>query len=287
MSGTSTVNVDPSNATALRAWDGAEGDWWVENEVLYDESLARYDARFLDAAGIAAGDRVLDVGCGTGKSTRDAARRATPGIVLGVDLSSKMLDLARRRAAEHGIENARFEQADAQVHPFGPQSFDVAMSRTGTMFFGDVVSALANIGRALRPGGRLTQLVWQPFPENPWVVELDRILSAGRTFPQPPPDAPGPFSLSDPERVRRVLAAAGFADAAFDDARELIQLGADTEDGLRWVLGLGWTRSMFKDLDDEARSRAVDSLRAMLAAHDTGDGVLYDSACWIITATRP
>ena len=95
---------------------------------------------------------MLDIGCGTGQTTRDAARRASAGGALGVDLSADMIALARQLAAAEGLPNARFEQADAQIHPFGQGPFDVAISRTGAMFFGHPPAAFANMARALRSG---------------------------------------------------------------------------------------------------------------------------------------
>jgi ubiquinone/menaquinone biosynthesis C-methylase UbiE len=160
--GADTVTADPSNTEQLRAWDGGEGAYWAANADRFDRGVAAYHGRFLAAAGIGNTDHVLDIGCGTGQTTRDAARAAASGSALGVDLSSQMIGHARRRAAQDGIANARFEQADAQIYPFAAGAFDVAISRTGAMFFGDPAAAFGNIGRALRPAGRLTLLTWQP-----------------------------------------------------------------------------------------------------------------------------
>jgi SAM-dependent methyltransferase len=128
---------------------------------------------------------VLDIGCGTGQATRDAARAAEPGHALGVDLSARMIELARRLAASQDIGNVSFEQADAQIYPFPAGSFDVAISRTGTMFFGDPAAAFANIGRALRPGGRLVMLVWQGPGPNEWGPRTQR-RAGGRAGPSRP-----------------------------------------------------------------------------------------------------
>ncbi len=287
MTGTGAVEVHPSNADALRAWDGGDGAYWVEHEAIFDQSLARYRHRFFDAAGIATGDRVLDIGCGNGETTRHAARLTAPeGSALGVDLSSRMIEQARRRAAEAGIGNARFEQADVQIHPFDADAFDVAISRTGAMFFGDPVAAFTNIARALRRDGRLTLLVWRSLPQNEWVFEFSQALAAGRALPTPPADAPGPFSFADPDRVRGVLSDAGFADISFDDASNLMYFGEDADAAYRFVRGLGFTESMLQDLPDDARVRALDALRTTIVAHDTTQGVLYPSAVWIIGARR-
>ena len=201
---TSGLRVDPSNAERAKAWDGGEGAYWAAHADHFDRSVAAYHLPFLEAAAIGPGEQVLDIGCGTGQTTRDAARRAPSGGALGVDLSAEMIALARRLATAEGLPNARFEQADAQIYPFGEAVFDVAISRTGAMFFGDPPAAFANITRALRSGGRLALLSWQPLPANEWVAELTAALAAGRDLPAPPPEAPGPFALADPDRVRQL-----------------------------------------------------------------------------------
>lgn len=187
----STLQVAPSNAEQARAWDGREGAYWAEHADRFDRAIGPYDRHFLAAADVSATDHVLDIGCGTGEITRDVARRADSGRVLGVDLSAAMLRVARQRAADEGLHNADFVQADAQVHPFPAASFDVAVSRTGTMFFADPVTAFRNIGTAMRPGGRLVQLVWQPPTGNEWLRSFARALSAGRPLPTPRRTRPG------------------------------------------------------------------------------------------------
>jgi SAM-dependent methyltransferase len=280
----SAVPVHPSNAEQLRAWDGDEGAYWAEHADYFDRSVAAYDAPLFAAAAIAEPDRVLDIGCGTGQTTRDAARAAARGSALGVDLSTRMLDYARRRTAHEGVTNASFQQLDAQIHPFPAESFDVAISRTGATFFGDLAAAFANIGRAMTPGGRLVLVTWQPLADNEWIREIAGALAAGRDMPAPPPDAPGPFALSAPDRVRTVLTSAGFRDIELEGTSAGMWLGADAEDAHRFVLGLmGW---MLEGLDDEGRARAVEGLRATVAAHDTREGVVFDSAAWIIHAAR-
>jgi ubiquinone/menaquinone biosynthesis C-methylase UbiE len=284
MTTTNALPVDPGNREQLHAWDGDEGAYWAAHPDHFERALDRYDEAFSAAAAAGAADRVLDVGCGTGKTTRNAARAATDGSVLGVDLSSAMLAVARQRATAEGLHNVRFEQADAQIHLFEPGSFDVAMGCTSVMFFGDRVAGLANIGRALRPGGRLVQLTWQPFPQQEWIREFSTALAAGRGLPTPPPEAPGPFTLADPEVIRSVVDAAGYTDLTLEDHREPMWFGADADDAYALVLGLlGW---MLEGLDDAGRAAAQDALRATIDTHVTPDGVVYDSAAWIIRATR-
>jgi SAM-dependent methyltransferase len=281
----STLRVDPSNVEQARAWDGDEGAYWAAHAERFDASIAAYHAAFLETAQIGSSHRVLDIGCGTGQTTRDAARQARAGAVVGVDLSSQMIDLAHQLAVAEGLANVRFEQADAQIYPFERETFDVAFSRTGAMFFGDPVAAFGNIARALRPSGRLVLLAWQALPRNEWIREIATALAAGRQLPAPPPNAPGPFSLADPERVRAILATTGFADAEFQAVSKPFYVGRDAEDAFDYILGFaGW---MLEGLDEAGRSRALEALRASLVRHDTGNGVSYDSAAWLITARRP
>ena len=284
MTATHAPEVDPSNADQLRAWDGDEGAYWADHAEHFDRSVTAYHAGLLDAAAIAPADRVLDVGCGTGQTTRDAARIAADGSALGVDLSARMIDYARRRAATEGVSNASFRQADAQIHPFPPEAFDIAISRTGAMFFGDPIAAFANVARSLRPAGRLVLVVWQPLPANEWIREISSALAAGRDRPAPPPDAPGPFSLSDPGRVHAILTTSGFADVELEATSAGMWFGTDADDAQRFVLGLmGW---MLEGLDGDVRDGAVAQLHTTLAAHETGEGVVLGSAAWTIKATR-
>jgi SAM-dependent methyltransferase len=281
-----TFPVDPSNAEAARAWDGGDGAHWAEHADRYDRSVVRYHERLMRAAAIGATDRVLDVGCGSGQTTRDAARAAAAGEAVGVDLSSALLEHARRLAEAEGVANATFVQADAQIHPFEAASFDVAISRTGAMFFGDPVAAFANIGRALRPRGRLVVLAWQEPSRNEWFASFSEALAAGQPVVFPSPSAPGPFSLADPGRVQSLLVAAGFSDVVSEGTSEPMNFGSDASDAYRFVCEMGFTRWKLSMLDDEGRARALDALQRTLAAHDTRDGVLYDSAAWLITAVR-
>jgi SAM-dependent methyltransferase len=284
MTATNHVPIDPSNAEQLRAWDGDEGAYWADHAVHFDRSVAPYHQRLLAAAAITRSDRVLDIGCGTGQTTRDAARAATGGSALGVDLSARMLEVARRQADAERVANASFEHVDAQIHPFPAETFDIAISRIGAMFFGDPTAAFTNIAGSLVPGGRLVLVAWQPLAANEWIREMSGALAAGRDLTVPPLDAPGPFSLSEPDRVRSLLTASRFRDVELEGTTAGMWFGTDADDAHRFVLGLmGW---MLDGLDEAGRTRASDNLHATVAAHQTPKGVTFDSAAWTITATR-
>ena len=183
-----------TNVEMARAWDGEEGARWAEHAERYEATGPRFWERLVATGLIAAADAVLDVGCGTGRATRDAARLASSGSALGVDLSARMLERARERAAAQGVTNVQFLQADAQVHPFQAGAFDVAISNFGAMFFADPVAAFANVEEALRAGGRLGLLVWRELGRNEWVTAVRAAIAMGRQLPEPPPGAPGPSS---------------------------------------------------------------------------------------------
>ncbi|WP_037606838.1 class I SAM-dependent methyltransferase [Streptacidiphilus rugosus] len=281
---TGTLQIDPSNADQARAWDGQEGDYWAQEADQFDRALRGYQARFLDAAAIVPTDQVLDIGCGTGETTRDAARRATAGHALGLDLSGEMLRVARQRGAAEQLPNVTFEQADAQVRQFPRGEFDVAISRTGTMFFADTLTAFRNIARSLRPGGRLVQLVWQPPQRNEWFTAFTTALAAGRGLPVQPPNAPGPFALADADRVSGLLTDAGFHAPHIEELTAPMHFGADPDTAQRFVTGLlGW---LLNGLDHAGRTRALADLRASIEAHRTPEGVLYPSATRLIITAR-
>jgi SAM-dependent methyltransferase len=281
-----TMNPEIANVEMAAAWDGHEGDMWTTHAERY-EAVGRHVWRdFLDRGLVSPGDDVVEIGCGTGKPTADLARLVAPGRVLGVDLSAKMLERGRTRAAADGLTNVEFVQADAQVHPFDPAAFDVAVSSFGVMFFNDQVAAFDNIGRALRPGGRLAVLAWQELARNEWIRGLREALAVGRALPEPPMGQPGPFGLAEPEHVRQVLATAGFDDVELEAVEKPLEFGADADDAFTFARTMGIVEGMTRDLDDDDTARALDAVYALLKAHETPDGVLIGSAAWLITARR-
>jgi ubiquinone/menaquinone biosynthesis C-methylase UbiE len=268
-----------ANAEQAALWDGPAGDHWLRHNAVFEAEDRRPNERFRAAAAVGPHDRVLDIGCGTGKSTRDAARAATSGSALGVDLSARMLAEAARLARDEGLHNVTFRQADAQVHRFPPEHFDLCISRFGSMFFADPVAAFANIGRALRPGARLVLLAWQARDRNEWSRAI-REAVAGDT----PAPASAAFSLADPAVTETILASAGFSEIGFTDVHEPLSYGPDSAVAFDVVSGMRSTVDLLAGLDAGEAGRALERLRAMLAARETADGVSFDSRTWIITA---
>jgi SAM-dependent methyltransferase len=258
-----------------------EGEEQRLSPIDYDAELRRHNEALRLACGIQSRDHVLDIGCGAGQTTRQAARAARAGSALGVDASAPAIERARALAQAEGLGNVSFEHADGQVHRFPPEHFDLAISRFGTMFFDDPAAAFANIRRALRPAGRLVMMVWQAADRNEWDVVIRQSLAAGG-----PAGGPDPFSLADPPTVTELLEAAGFADVEFTDVREPVYYGPDVAAALGWVRGFTCTSEALKRLDAASAERAIARLSDALATHLGDDGVWFGSRAWIVTARR-
>jgi SAM-dependent methyltransferase len=252
----------------------------------YDAELRIHNARLRRMYDIGLDDSVVDIGCGTGQTTRDAARAAVLGGVLGVDTSTRAIERARELAAGEGLHNVTHAVADAQVHSFDDEAFDVAISRFGTMFFADPASAFGNIARALRPGARLVMMVWQDRARNEWAVSIGNALAADQASPPPPTDAMDAFSLGDPAAVTTILDEAGFVALSFTDVHEPVYYGRDVATALEWVRGFTTVTETLQHLDPASREQARDRLIRTLEAHTRGDGVWFDSRAWIVTARR-
>jgi SAM-dependent methyltransferase len=252
----------------------------------YDAELSRYNARLRAAAGVRTDDRVLDIGCGTGQTTRDAARSATSGSALGVDLSRPMVDRARQLSEEEGVPHVDFELADAQVHPFAPSEFTLGVSRFGTMFFTDPVAAFTNIGRALRPGARLVQLVWQADDRQEWTRAIRQALAGTDGLVAPAGLTRAAFSLADPTVAAGLLTATGFTAIEITEVREPIYYGPDAARARDALSDLGMVEGPIADLNAIERARALERLLTVLDAHDTGEGVWFDSSAWLLSALR-
>jgi SAM-dependent methyltransferase len=248
----------------------------------YDAELRRHHEHFRAALEVGPSDRVLDVGCGAGQSTRDAARIATRGHVVGVDVSEEMLEVARRRSAAEGLSNVAFERADAQTHAFPVAHFDLCVSRFGVMFFADPVAAFTNLARAMRPGARLVLMVWQGRDRNAWATAMRGVLApAGDQSATEPPA----FSLGDPAITTDILSAAGFGSIDFAEVREPVFYGPNVSAAYEATAELFLPKPA-PDLADTTTEERRRRLRAVLEAHLTPEGVLFDSRAWIVTARR-
>ena len=277
---------DAPNAAQAEYWNTGAGPTWASLQEKLDRQLAPLGRQAMAALALRAGDRILDIGCGSGDTTLDLARRVSPGgHVTGVDISRTLLHVAERRAL--GAGDVAFVEGDAQVYPFEPASFDGVFSRFGVMFFADPVAAFVNLSRALKPAGRLAFVCWRAAMENPVLVAP--MMAAAQHLPTPPPPpepgAPGPFAFADADRVRGILQAAGFTDISVAPF-ELPIGGGGLEDTLELALKIGPLGSMLRENPDK-REVVIDAVRTLLAQHQGPDGVKLPSASWIVTARNP
>lgn len=276
-----------ANTEQARKWNATEGAHWVTNQARYDRILGGYGERLLDAADLGPADVVLDIGCGCGETTRGAAQRATTGSAVGVDLSGPMLDLARALAADQGLDNVSFEQADVQVHRFPPERFTRAVSRFGVMFFADPGAAFTNVAGALAPGGRVSFTCWRDVTENEYLMVP---AGAALQFVDLPPwgdeTQPGPFSLADPDRIRSVLGEAGLTDIAIEPVDLPMRLGVDVADTISFILDTDLAKDLLASADDATVAKATEAISDALGPFESPDGVRLGSAAWLVTATR-
>jgi SAM-dependent methyltransferase len=248
----------------------------------YDAELKRHNERLHAAAGVDVRDRVLDIGCGAGQTTREAARAAAEGGVVGIDTSLEMLEVARRRADEARLSNIAFKHGDAQHHTFLPASFDLCISRFGVMFFADPVAAFANIARAMRPGARLVWMVWQSQERNAWSGAIRQTFAPQTSTPT---DTIKAFSLGDPIVTTELLNTAGFVSVDFTEVQEPVFYGPDVDSAFNAIVDLYLVKDALAR-NNEAPDKALQRLRDLLEAHMTTEGVLFDSSAWIITAHK-
>lgn len=278
------VNVDQA-----AAWNGAQSVSWLDREDQHANAARAHRERLLAAAAVQAGEQVLDVGCGTGKTTLAAARAAgeggSDGAALGIDISAPMLERAREHAAAEGLANATFLVADAQVEPLGADRFDLVMSKFGVMFFEDPVAAFANFARATKVGGRLAFVSWRSLADNEWLQVMRGAAAQGRELPAPPADAPGMLGLAGHDHVTEVLTAAGWSDVVMEAVDVPFVLGP-LDEACAFAAEVGVVKAVLEGLDDASRTQALSDLRTSLAAHDGPDGVALGSGIWLVTARR-
>jgi len=243
----------------------------------------------MDRLELLPGQRVIDLGCGSGRTTVELAARVSPrGAVTGVDISAEMLARARERAARLHVGNAESVHADVQVHDLGEASFDAAYSRFGVMFFADPVAAFGNIRRALRPGGLLSFTCWQSVFENEWMLIPGAAVAevTGALPPMPGPDEPGPFSLADRDRVRAVLDAAGFGSVAIAPHADDVVIGEDRiPEVAQTTVRVGGVREALKDADDQTRQRALAAIEDALGARVQDGEVRASRAVLLVTGS--
>ena len=274
-----------ANENARTDWNGASGNAWVAGADQRDAALASVLDALVGAAAFRAGERVLDVGCGCGATSLAAAGTVGPeGHVHAVDISEPMLEVARHRAVDAAIGNVTFVAGDVQTDAL-PADHDIAISRFGTMFFDDPGAAFANIGRGLRPGGRLCIATWQPFADNEWLrVPGDALLPYGG-IPAAEPGGPGMFAQSSADAIRAVLEPAGFTDLEVAPVEVEVHLGTAAE-ATEYLSTIGLARAALERLAPPERAAAVAAIGEAVAERAGPGGVTLAGAILVTTASR-
>jgi SAM-dependent methyltransferase len=274
------------NADQIAYWNGAGGQRWADRQPVQDILLQPVADLLIDRAKIGAGERILDVGCGSGSTTFAFARAVgSSGHVMGIDISAPMLTRAREVTPKGAP--VEFVLADATIHPFAPENFDLLASRFGVMFFADPALSFANMRRGLRRSGRLAFACWREPRENPFfMVPLQAVYQHVPKLPQVGPDDPGPFAFASEERVTRILKAAGFSGIAMEPCRLSLDVavGRGLDAAVEGGLQIGPAARALADQPPEIVAAAARSVREALTPHAKGQTVPLDGSIWIVTA---
>ena len=282
--------ADKPNAGMEEFWNGEGGRNWVSREDRLEASLKIFGQQAINTAGIVENNRILDIGFGCGETSIDLARLVgSGGHVHGVDISTTMVDTAQKKAKKDGVGNISFECADAQTSALAHGEYDIVFSRFGVMFFDDPVTAFKNIYAGLKPTGRIAFMCWAGRQENSWVRLPLQVVAKHLDLPPPPaPDAPGPFSLSDENRVTGILAEAGFSDITVEMFRTPFVLGGDLAEAVSFLMELSPSGGAIKqaEANEELRAAIAVDMADMLKSHSSERGVSMDAAALIVTANK-
>ena len=271
-------------------WNKVAGPRWVSSPGFRERRNQESLGLLLASLRLTGGERVLEIGCGTGAVTMPVAKAVGErGRVVAVDISEPMLNAARQKVDEAGMRNVTLLSGDAQVMALEQAAFDIATSRMGVMFFSDPVAAFRNIGGSLKPDGRLVFACWAPLAENPhWLITYD---IAVRHLGPPAPSsghAPGPLAFGDPDYIRGILSAAGFVDVAIERAHPTIICGSPDEEA-RQALTMGPTARLIeaKKPTDSIRQVIADEIAEAFAAEARSGPIRLRATIFLVTARHP
>ena len=278
---------DPKNEAEITYWNSAGGRRWVERQQSQDIVLGPILQATLERAQLRQGERVVDIGCGTGASSIALAERVGPsGQVLGVDVSAPML----ARAAERLPPGAPVKFVRAERRP------PVRIGRFRSAFFAlwrhvfrGAGSRFCQLRTALKPSGRLAFACWRKFDENPWLqVPLRAALEHVPPLSRPGPEDPGPFSFASERRVHRIQADAGLQSVILEprDFDLDIACGGGIEEALEAAMALGPTSRALQDQGPETRAAVATAIRRALQPYQRGKQVALADAIWLVTANN-
>jgi SAM-dependent methyltransferase len=290
-----TRTVAAENEEATEAWSGVLFDRFVQYRDLVVVGLKAHGDAAMRLHPPASGDRVLDVGCGFGDTTRELAELVGPeGHATGVDVSEPFIEASIAEAKQTGVGNVEFFATDVQIGDLrGP--YDYAFSRMGVMFFANPVAALRNIGKTLKPGGRLVAVVWRRKLDNEWLHRAEQVTEQYLEEPEEPEDVrcgPGPFSMANADTVSEQLQIAGFERPSFTRSDLPIKIGDDLDHAVEFNMALGPAAELLRicpaDEVERLRPKVQADIRGVLSDYVKPDGTIEAPAStWIVTATVP
>lgn len=278
------------NALKGEDWSGDMGERWLANLDRFEAMIEPIGAALLARAGLQAGERVLDIGMGGGATSRAIAAAVAPGgEVLGVDIAPMLVAEAIRRAEAQGIANARFVCANAASAKLDEPPFDRLVSRFGSMFFEEPVTAFANLHAMLKPGARIDLAVWGPPRDNLWMMEMMGVVRQRIEVPPAQPRAPGPFAFEDLAYLTEILTGAGFSTpdvVAYEGEQAIGGRGSEPEEALRFVLSSLGVGRIIAEQDEATRELvSADLLELFRKRHAPGEGVIMACKAWLVSAT--
>lgn len=281
------VEMDVINTEQAEHW-ASVAPTWVQIEDHLERTAGEPGRRAMDRLDVRPGQRVLDLGCGTGPTTVELARRVGPdGSVRGVDIAEAMLERARERAAREDASNVSFVQADVQAYDLGTAAYDRAFSRFGVMFYADPVAAFSNVKKALKPDGALGFVCWQAITSNEWMLVPGMAVMSvtGESPSMPEPGQPGPFSLCDVDHVREVLGGAGFSEVEVVPHDDVISAPvSEIPEHVDVALRMGPARDQLEEADEATRAEVRERVRAALMEKVEGGYLRLRRGILVVTA---
>ena len=277
-----------TNAEQRRNWNELSGPAWVAESEQIGAQIRPYGVPALARLQLAAGHRVLDVGCGGGETTLALGEGVGPtGSVVGVDVSRPLLDHALGMAQSAGITNVSFALADAQTAELPEASFDRLFSRFGVMFFQDPQAAFTNLRKALKKDARMSFVCWRGAKENPWLSLTLAAVAKHVELPRPDPDAPGPMAFANEARTRGILEGAGFREVAFELFEAPMNLGgglSGLDETVDFMTRIGPAAGALRQASPEVRPAAIAAMREAVRPYHGAAGVVMPASVWLVTA---
>ena len=277
-----------ANQEQREFWSDIKGDLWVTLQPRIDTMLATFGDKALDTLNPQSGERILEIGCGTGTTTLALGDRVgASGEILAADLSQPMLSKAIERANLGAQRPITFVEADAQVHNFPTTAFDAVYSRFGVMFFDNPVAAFRNIRKAVRPGGRMAYVCWADRKANPWIRIPAGAAKAFLDLPAPPPDdAPGQFSMENEHRVQQILHDAGWSDIGLERFTVNGSIGSNAADAASFITKMGPMSEPFALADSDTQNKTLQVIEEALTPYSNDNGVTLGFSTWIVSAMQ-